>query len=54
MPSTDDVSAYCLLLPKLAGTGLPTPEHTPLYMAINSEWEDITPNGTFAAPKLHI
>jgi hypothetical protein len=49
-PVNNDIADYCILLPKLQANGMPSKQQEHVYVAINLEWEDLQPNGTFALP----
>jgi len=51
-PVNNGIADYCILLPKLQANGMPSKQQEHEYAAINSEWEDLQPNGTFALPYL--
>lgn len=43
---------YCLLLPKMTMTGIPSRENEAIYTAIDYEWKDIQPNKLLCLPEI--
>lgn len=52
MLGTNKVAKYCLLLPKLTTTGLPSASDDPVFTTIDSDWNDIQPNKILKKPEL--
>jgi hypothetical protein len=49
---TNKVAKYCLLLPKLTTTGLPSAPDDPVFTAIDSDWNDIQPTKVMQKPNI--
>jgi hypothetical protein len=52
MLETNKVAKYCLLLPKLTTTGLPSASDDPVFTTIDSDWNEIQPNKILKKPEL--
>ena len=46
----ENISKYILLLPKLGELGYANNQHTTLYYAIDSEWNELNENMIFRRP----
>ena len=46
----ENISKYILLLPKLGESGYANNQHTSLYYAIASEWNELNENMVFSLP----
>jgi hypothetical protein len=52
MLARNKVAKYCLLLPKLTTTGLPSASDDPVFTAIDSDWNDIQPTKVMQKPNI--
>ena len=50
--SMDQLTHYCILLPKLSMHGLPDINEDPIFTLIDSEWNEIQPDGSITLPKI--
>ena len=51
LTSTNEVTHYCILLPKLSMYDLPHKKEEPIYTLIDLEWNNIQPDGLIGLPK---
>jgi hypothetical protein len=47
-----EVLGYCLLLPKMTVTGMPSSENMPIFTLVESEWMDIHSDSSLSVPKI--
>jgi len=50
--STEELTHYCILLPKLSMHGMPDINDDPIFTLIDSEWKEIQPDATILLPKI--
>jgi hypothetical protein len=50
--STDQVTHFCILLPKLSMNGLPGVNEEPSFTLVDSEWCEIQPDKSIALPRI--
>jgi len=47
----DQIAFYCLLLPKLLWSGMPGIQDEPIFMLVDSNWNDIQPDTSIQLPR---
>ena len=50
--NTEELTQYCILLPKLSCHGMPDLNDDPIFTLIESEWNEIQHDGTISLPKI--
>jgi hypothetical protein len=52
LTALEQIHNYCLLLPKMTSTGMPSSTNNPTFTLMESDWMDIQQDKTIATPKI--